>query len=405
MGEPRTTARPDVDWGLFVLVVVASQGFSAFLPGDQTRSTLILATVVLIGLVVRQLAQALSATWLSPLVLFLAFWLVGAALLSPRPMASLPQVVVLILMVVYTTTRQGTTKDTIHTFALATTFALVPSIIGLVTPILAPVFAHAGSAGGYAGYFSWNSMSGMCAAAALLSIVLAFFYCGFWWWQVPGAAGAVLILVLSDSATADGAVLAAFAVLGCVAILRRVSLRNRRQAVIGVGIIAVLLVIKAVSDPEILPKISEALGRTDTVSNRTYIWNYAMDGIAEAPYWGYGFGFWGSYTKNSAHNGFLDLALTAGLPAVGALVVMILAAVGRLAVAASPMLPLLAFGIMINLALSQLAIPSVASLAILLAVGAAAGFGARTTARADAPPGDASTPAPTAAMRSLSGTA
>lgn len=387
MGQPRPTARTDIDGGLFLLVVVASQGFWAFLPGDQTPTSLILATVILAGLVVRQLARALRVPWLSPLVVFLAFWLMGAALLAPRPMATLAHGAVLILMIVYTKLRQGAIENTIHTFALATTFALVPSIIGLISPVFIPALAHAGSAGGYAGYFPWNSISGMCAAAALLSIVLAFFYCGFMWWQPLGAAGAILILVLADSATAEGALIAALAVLVGVALLRRVGGRYMRHIAVGLGVAAALVVMRVLSDPTILPKMWQAMGRSDTASNRTYIWNHAMDGIAESPYWGHGFGFWASYNKNSGHNGFLDIALLAGLPALAALVVMILAAIARLSTAASPMLPLLTFGVVINFTLSQAALPSVASLAMFLAVGAAARFGARPPARTEVPPG------------------
>lgn len=375
MTRESVLSRADVDWGLFLLLVVASQGLSGFLPGDPSRTSILLSSVLLVFLVVRDLTRAFRTVSLSPLVLFFGFWFVCAALLSSRPTTSLYAALVLVLMLVYAVVRRSTTDATLQTFAIATSVSLVPSIIGLVTPIFVPVFTHAGSSGGYAGYFPWNSTAGLCAAAALLSTFLAFLAVGFKWWQLPCAAGALLMLVLADSATTQVTLLAAVGVLVGVTVLRRVRASSRPIVILVLGVLGISLLAKAVGDFTVLARVSEATGRAETVSGRTPIWEYALDGISDSPFWGYGSTFWDSLWKNSAHNGFLDIALSGGVPAAVAFAAIVLIAAVRLAIAASPMLPMLIFGVVANLALSQAAVPSVASLALLLAVGAAASLG------------------------------
>lgn len=72
----------------------------------------------------------------------------------------------------------------------------------------------------------------------------------------------------------------------------------------------------------------DALVPDPTFSGRTDIWRFAIDQIAQAPFTGHGFAtFWGTEqvvyamteygwvtTASTAHNGYLDLALTIGIP-------------------------------------------------------------------------------------------
>ena len=371
MTQPRVRGR--FDWGLFILVVVASQGFSAFLPGDPGRTSLVLSSVVMAVLVIREPTRALAVVFSGPLVFFFVAWSLAATLMSRHTVDAFFLTAVLILMILYCSLRQSTAKRTLEVFALATSVSLIPSVVALlVGPLGVPILLHAGSIGGYAGYFPWNSSAGLCAAAALLSVAWVCVNTGFKWWQLPAAAGAVWILVVAQSATSKFALAAAVAVFLVQATVRRVGARLRPTVICGFGIAGILLVPKAVSFLSDFSAVGEAADRTSSLSGRTTVWSYALDGISESPYWGYGAKFWDRFGgwPSSAHNGFLDVALSVGIPATLALCVIVAIAWARLTLASSPLLPLLAFGVVANLVVSQIVVPTVPSLALWLAVGA-----------------------------------
>lgn len=392
MAQSRAGGR--LDWGLFLIVVVASLGFSAFLPGEPLDTSLILSSAIMAVLVIREPVRAFAVVLSNPLVFFIAAWSLVAALLSPRQGLALVFTGALILMIVYTSVRESTADGTLRVFAMATATSLVPSIVGQVVPLFGvPVLQHAGSAGGYAGYFPWNSAAGLCAAAALLSATLVFLRTGFMWWQLPAAAAALFMLATTESATAQLALAAGGAVLGGQALFRRVrSAHSRIFVLVGVGVSAVIFA------PRVFSYISGAAvadvaDRTTTFSGRTAIWQFALDGMKESVFFGYGTEFWKMHGgwNNSGHNGFLDVALSSGVPAALALCAILVVAAARLARVWSPLLPLFAFGVVVNLAISQIAVPTVASLAVWLAVGATLRTGAArapnevTAAAADGP--------------------
>ena len=358
-----------IDWALFLVVVVASQGLSAFLPGRATSTAIAVSSAIMALSVLPQLGRVLSVMLSNPLVVFLTAWSLAAGIVSQRPVLAVLFAGVLTLTIVFASLRQGTQEGTLKTFALAAAVSLVPSIAGLVTPVV-PVFRHAGSAGGYAGYFPWNSSAGLCAAAALLSLVLVYFQSGPSWWHIPAAAGAVLMLVLSKSATAALALVAAVGALGAQAALRRASDRTKPLVFVIMGTIALSALPKGI---ELLSRksVAEATGRTESFSSRTVIWQWARQGISESPFWGYGTEFWRDFGawNNSGHNGFIDIALAFGVPAALALCAITVVAAVRLALASSILLSFLVFGVTANLAVSQLASPTIPSLALWLAVG------------------------------------
>jgi exopolysaccharide production protein ExoQ len=88
------------------------------------------------------------------------------------------------------------------------------------------------------------------------------------------------------------------------------------------------------------PALMALLGRDDSFTGRTDIWPVALGGIADHPWLGYGYGtFWqpdGPFTQYlapgnwefwnpvHAHNGFLQLALDAGLVGAGLFVLTFL---------------------------------------------------------------------------------
>ena len=366
----RASIRGRVDWALFLLILVSSGGLSAFLPGTSTAATIVLSSALMAVSILPELGRGLSVLLSNPLVFFLAAWSLMAGLLSPRPALAILFTTVAILIIVFSSLRQSSVERTIETFALGTTVAIAPSVVGLVAPIV-PVYRYAGSSNGYAGYFPWNSAAGLCAAALLLSLVLVYFQTGLAWWLIPAAAVGLLMIVLSKSVTAMLALAAGLGVLGVQAVMRRASARTKPLMILAIGIIVLLVMPKAVSFLS-RKSVAEVTGRNESFSGRTLIWTWAREGILESPYWGHGTDFWqsvGLWSK-SGHNGFIDTALSSGVPAAVALCAIVVLAAVRLATTSSVLLPFLAFGVTANLALSQLVIPGLAALALWLAVGA-----------------------------------
>ena len=373
------TAKARRDWPLFLVVVVASQGFSAFLPGDATETTFILSGLIMAWSVLPMLGSGLALVVSNPLVFLLATCYLASGLLSPRPLHALFFAGLLMLMIIFTSLRRYEVEKSVQTFALGATFSLVPSIVGIVAPIV-PTLTGVGKGGGYAGYFPWNSSAGLCAAGALLSIALTYKALGFAWWQIPSAAGALLMLWLSKSATSLLALAASAGLFGLLVLLRKAGTQLRPLLIIIMAIAGILLwpkIVNLLSREE----LSQVTQRNESLSGRTQIWEWALDGISEAPYTGHGTDFWQSFGEwsGSAHNGFLDVALSAGLPAALVLVAIVVLAAARLFSTMNLLLPFLVFGIVVNFAVSQLAVPSVPALALWLAVGTTVRIGGGRT--------------------------
>ena len=358
-----------LDWALFLVVIVGSQGFSAFLPGDAANAGFILSALIMASSVLPRLGLGLTVVASNPLVFLLAVFYFASALLSPRPPIALFFAGVLILMIIFFGLRRDEAEKSIRTFALAATFSLVPSIVGIVAPI-APVLRGAGKGGGYAGYFPWNSSAALCAAAALLSVVLTYRALGFAWWQLPAAAAALLMLTIAKSATTLFALAAAAGVIGLLVLLRKSGTQLRPLVVIAVVITGFALGPRAISFLS-REQLSDVAQREESFSGRTRIWQWSLDGISESPYIGHGTDFWQSFGQwsRSAHNGLLDVALSAGLPAALVLFAIVVLAAARLTSKMGFLLPFLAFGVVANLALSQLTVPVIPALAVWLSVG------------------------------------
>ena len=359
-----------IDWELFLLLVVGAQGFARFIPEYPGRQHMVLSGVLLAVFAIRNPNRIFGALFSRPLLLFAVFWSLAASFTAAHLAETLASAVVLLLLVAYSLQRRSTTAKTLRTFAVATSLSLVPSIVGLVVPLGVPV-RFGGSTGGYAGYFQWNSLSGLCAATALASIAALYLTGGFMVWHVPAAAGAVLMLVLANSASTYICSFAALAAFVATSAMGRFSERTRPLITVGFGLFLVLLLTN-IDRAAILPIVGESLGRDETFTGRTEIWQYGVEKITEAVYWGYGSGVWETHKAGSAQNGFLDVALKWGLPTFLALVAIVLLAGYRLTVLSSPLLPLWTIGFIANLSGSQLAAPAVASLALWIAVGSTA---------------------------------
>ena len=131
-------------------------------------------------------------------------------------------------------------------------------------------------------------------------------------------------LYLTHSKTAMAAMVLAL-------VISEVVVFSRRPSVGITASLAVLLVLNIISIGSIyLPSIRDLVGLVSDPSftGRADVWRFAEAAVAERPITGYGFSaFWGTEqvvygmsgatwanTASHAHNGFLDLALTVGIP-------------------------------------------------------------------------------------------
>jgi len=155
---------------------------------------------------------------------------------------------------------------------------------------------------------------------------------------VPMLALSVLMLVLSESRTSQVIAITLIATVPGVWLLRSKRAGRRR---LGVLLVAVLVMITAVSAVANRTELLEIAGRDASMTGRTALWGGVLSQALQRPWLGYGYGaFWASgaglqwtalslsWDADSAHNSFLEIFLALGAPGVVALVVL-LWAVGR----------------------------------------------------------------------------
>ena len=136
---------------------------------------------------------------------------------------------------------------------------------------------NVGSAGGYAGYFPWNSLAGTCAVGALASIVTLFFNANFRRWHLVAGAAPALMLVRADSATAYACSIGAAGAIVGIAWLRRIRPRTRPIVITLLGLVVLLVTINFWGSLT-LASFSESMGRSEDLTGRTEIWAYAKVG-------------------------------------------------------------------------------------------------------------------------------
>lgn len=220
---------------------------------------------------------------------------------------------------------------------------LTLAFISFFAGLIAPGFAvHGGEehAGAWRGlWWQKNALGGHMARAAFL--------CGFLLlmdrpWRLVWAVATLLCTVLvifSTSKTALLGLLLGFGVLAVAAWMRRgvvTTLLTLWAGIVAVGTAGLVLLL----EPEL---VFQLLGRDATLTGRTDIWS-ALVGIIEArPLFGYGYGaFWdiGSepayqvrlateWLVPTAHNGWLETALSIGLVGLAGLVLNFILVLGR----------------------------------------------------------------------------
>ncbi|WP_431860912.1 O-antigen ligase family protein [Micrococcus terreus] len=132
-----------------------------------------------------------------------------------------------------------------------------------------------------------------------------------------------VVLFMAGSSTAILAVLLAISTAVVVLALRNIGFRSASLPFVMGGITIALGVALAVSQ---LPRITELLGRTSTLSGRTTIWTGVLEAARDHPWLGAGWGAawqedvsvsaavraYTSYSVTDAHNGYLDVLVQLG---------------------------------------------------------------------------------------------
>lgn len=225
---------------------------------------------------------------------------------------------------------------------------LVMAVISFAAGLVAPGFAimdevHVGAWRGM--WWEKNTLGGQMARASFL---FAFLLVMDRPWRTVWAGAllvAIALVILSTSKTALLGMMVGFLVLAGGAWMRRGVVTTLSSLWLGVVVVGAALTVLVV-EPAL---VFQLLGRDATLTGRTDIWSALTDAIAARPWFGYGYGaFWGlesepayrvrlatEWLVPTAHNGWLETALSIGLVGLGALVlnyVLFLVRAVRLAV-------------------------------------------------------------------------
>ena len=309
--------------------------------GDATKqlALLLLYCVGAIILAVQFPPRALANLGL-PLLLLLALC-VASTVWSVNPEGTLRRVVAL-LGTVAVGTLAGLSLDCVAFTRLQTH---VVAIVLLGSLLIAAVEPSAGldPEGRLRGVFFHKNYMGSFAAVALLTIGVRY--------TAGGGIGpklllgglfliCILCLVLSQSAAPLPSLLGAVGAMGVAQAARKSD--GRFRALLPFAIASASLLISAFA----LSEGGAVLGRSDDLSGRTEVWDFALSMIGQRPLLGYGYDvfwlganapaapFWKA-TMNvvaNAHNGYIQVALDLGLGGLGLLFAALITVTAKVSV-------------------------------------------------------------------------
>jgi O-antigen ligase len=280
----------------------------------------------------------------SPWLVLLALFAIASAMWSIDPELSFRRGIAL-----FATTLLGVHLaarfDWLGALRLLAAVWLVLMAMSFIAGIIAPGFSHSEAHPGawMGGWGEKNAMGGHAARASFLFAFLAWRDAAVRRWWIGGAIIALLLVILSKSATSLLGAALGLGILACAWWM----LKGKRWALalawsgLVVGGLAVFIYLAA---PGVLLGL---LGKDETLTGRTDIWAQLLAAIADKPVVGHGYlAFWGldseprywltravDWNAPSGHNGWLDLAISLGLVGVGIYVidlVLSLARAGRL---------------------------------------------------------------------------
>jgi exopolysaccharide production protein ExoQ len=173
-----------------------------------------------------------------------------------------------------------------------------------------------------------NSLAQTSVLAASMFQILLAMPEGRKFWNWAGLLVSVLLVILTTSKTGLLALLL-FSILFPMLRMLRAKRVEAQLTVLTIFLLLATIVALAVANYETLVL---SLGRDLTFTGRTDIWAVLLDKVAKRPWLGYGFrAFWAggaqgeavdlmyrnNYLVDTAHNGFLDIALELGLVGLG----------------------------------------------------------------------------------------
>ena len=200
------------------------------------------------------------------------------------------------------------------------------AIVSLVSGIVAPSFSIMNEVHVGAWKALWTEKNAMGGHMARAGFICAFMVMRDVRWRRFWCAGVFLCTVLvflSTSKTALLGLMLGFGVLGLALWLKRGPVTAISTVWLGTAVSA-----GAIAGLVLAPEaVFGMLGRDATLTGRTDIWAALMDTIAARPWLGYGYGaFWApdsmpaywvrvsvEWPAPTAHNGWLDVALSVGL--------------------------------------------------------------------------------------------
>lgn len=341
--EPRRLAWWPLLFALFAVLVLWTQAqpFASLsdygVLDDPTQSNTLRRNLTLLLLAVALWRVWSTGQWpvlwraISPGLMAIFIWFGLASLLSSSPGLALNRLAlagVVIALAVCLPLLQRRLDDFIMLLGLGATAAIVASFAGaLFAPDLAihslRDTVEQGLAGDWRGIFKHkNDLAPMAIHFCFIGVLLLRTRRPFWGAGV--VVGALALLALSGGKSA--ALLLVPALIGAFALVR---LRSRMATVIvALGLIGgvLLLTLGSATFPAVAAVTSHLPDPTFT--GRTDIWRLALEAVGARPLTGFGYGvFWDTGATYSlagsgdtaaqvshSHNGFLEVAIGAGLP-------------------------------------------------------------------------------------------
>jgi O-antigen ligase len=275
-----------------------------------------------------------------PILIATLLWFAGTVVTSWEPSLSARRLAFTLLIIGIAGMAMLLPKNIRHFSDVMTAVVLIVLVLCYLGVVFAPSLSiHQSSdflepelAGDWRGVFGHKNEAS--------AVMVLFTFIGLFVGRIRGAVvGAVIIvpaltfLVFTQSKTS-------LAMLPFVLIISTIMARVRRPAIgiaialSGVAIFNILSVGSIYS--EAMRKLLDLVLTDSTFTGRTEVWQFVLDHVMERPITGFGFAsFWGTpevvygmggyaiwaNTAGHAHNGYLDLALTIGIP--GAVLVIL----------------------------------------------------------------------------------
>lgn len=358
--EPRRTRQPSAisifEATIAVLAVVVQQegafvSVPATIAGDSLRGVVnpintiaVALSIGAVGLVclprIREIAslavQNGSALLFMLLVLGSAAWSIHPDLTVRRGIGY-----VLTMMIAAYLTVRFDADDRMRIFSASFAISAIGSLVFVAVLPQYGIMQGGDLAGAWRGVFPHKNVLGPVMATAVfteLYLLVRFHGRPFWRWTLVTTY--LALVILSHSATAWFLALLYFGGAAAYVVWRRQRLAGG-VAIVVAGLVLLGIVVAFWSDPG--PMLS-LIGKDETLTGRTTLWQVVLGFIREKPVFGWGYhAMWqlddptttladrltGNWGVTSSHNTFLELTLQLGIAGLGLMLVVVGGALRR----------------------------------------------------------------------------